>query len=190
MNRAPLDVGRAFVAGGARVIQIRAKTWGSGPFLELAQKLGEDARAVRATVIVNDRADIAAIAGLGVHVGQEDLPAAEARKLVGDRLVGLSTHTDEQMKAAVHEPVSYIAVGPVFGTTTKDTGYQAIGLERVRHAAAIVSRDGLPLVAIGGITHDRARSVIDAGADSVAIISDLVAGNPEERVRLLLAALS
>jgi thiamine-phosphate pyrophosphorylase len=189
VNRVPLDVGRAFLSAGARLIQIRAKTWGSGAFLELAVTLAEDARAAGATLIVNDRVDVAAIAQLGVHVGQEDLPAADARALVGDQLVGLSTHTDAQLQSGIGEPVSYLAIGPVFGTATKDTGYEAIGLETVRRASGIVSGAGLPLVAIGGIRLEQAPQVIAAGASSVAVISDLLDGDPEERARAFLRAL-
>ena len=190
MNRAPLDVARAFLAAGVRLLQLRAKPWGSGALLELAEQLREDARLAQATVIINDRVDVAAAAGLGVHVGQEDLPAANARALVGDRIVGLSTHTDAQLQAGLREPVSYLAVGPVFGTATKDTGYDAIGLETVRRASTMVAASGLPLVAIGGITLENAARVIAAGAASVAVISDLLVGDPEQRARMMLAALS
>ena len=190
MNRAPLDVARAFFAGGVTLLQIRAKSWGSGAFLELAEQAGADAKSAGAVVIVNDRVDVAAAAGLGVHVGQDDLPAAHARALVGDRIVGLSTHTDAQLQAGMREPVSYLAVGPVFGTVSKDTGYDAIGLETVRRAAVLLAPSGLPLVAIGGITLETAPRVIEAGAASVAVISDLLAGDPEQRARMMLAALS
>ena len=190
MNRVPIDVARAFLAGGIKLLQIRAKPWGSGALLELTEQVQAEAKSAKAIVIVNDRADVAAAAGLGVHVGQEDLPAADARKLVGDRIVGLSTHTDAQLRAGLREPVSYLAVGPVFGTVTKDTGYEAIGLETVRRASAMLAPSGLPLVAIGGITLDTAPRVIEAGAASVAVISDLLAGDPEQRARMMLAALS
>ena len=147
----------------------------------------------QALVIINDRADIARLADAdGVHVGQEDLAPAAVRAIVGDTaIVGLSTHTTEQVDRAVREPVSYVAVGPVFGTSTKATGYEPIGLERVREAARRARARGLPLVAIGGITLENASSVLDAGAASVAVISDLLAtGDPEARVRAFLKALS
>ena len=152
-----------------------------------------------ALVIVNDRADLAALCGAaGVHLGQEDLSPRDARLTVGDRaVVGLSTHTIEQVRVAATQPVDYIAVGPVFGTGTKDTGFAAVGLEFVREAAGLAGdhskasgRPAHPIVAIGGITVDRARTVIDAGAKSVAVISDLLAtGDPESRVREYLRAL-
>lgn len=134
-------------------------------------------------MIVNDRADLAAISrAAGVHIGQDDLSPAAARALVGaDAIVGFSTHTLEQIAAAVGEPVSYIAVGPVFGTRSKDTGYEAVGLDRVTAAARLAG--DIPVVAIGGITLDTASAVLAAGAASVAVIGDLLAGNdPAARV--------
>jgi len=120
-----------------------------------------------------------------VHVGQDDLPPAAARAIVGsDAIVGVSTHTSAQIDRALAEPVSYVALGPVFGTTTKATGYEAVGLEMVRAAAERAARRGLPLVAIGGITLATAASVIAAGAASVAVIGDLLAtGDPRAQVQ-------
>ena len=135
-------------------------------------------------VIVNDRADIARLSGAdGVHVGQDDLSPSAVRKVIGaDAVVGVSTHTMEQLERALDEPVSYVAIGPVFGTKTKKTGYDAIGLERVADAARRASGRGLPLVAIGGITLEHAPSVIAAGAAAVAVIGDLLAtADPEGR---------
>ena len=191
MARAPIDVTHAFLAGGASLLQLRAKTWGSGAFLDLACAMTVAARRAAANVIVNDRADVATLAdAAGVHVGQDDLPPVHARRLVGpDAVVGLSTHTDSQLLAASAEPISYVAIGPVFGTGTKDTGYNSIGLEAVRHAAVIANRAGLPLVAIGGITLERAPAVIESGADSVAVITDLLIGDPELRARAFVNAL-
>jgi len=152
--------------------------------------LAHDAGAI---VIVNDRADIARLSGAdGVHVGQSDLAPAVVRPIVGtERVVGVSTHTVEQVDAAVLEPVDYVAVGPVFGTSTKQSAYEAVGLDRVREAARKAHARSLPVVAIGGITIDRAADVIDAGAASVAVISDLLASDdPEARVRAYLHALA
>jgi thiamine-phosphate pyrophosphorylase len=146
-----------------------------------------------ARLIVNDRADIALLAGAdGVHVGQDDLAAPLVRGLIGpNAVVGLSTHTPAQLDAAVDQPVDYVAIGPVFGTTTKATGYGAIGLDAVRHAAALARRRDRRLVAIGGITIDTASDVIRAGASSVAVITDLIAGgDPAARVRAYLARLT
>lgn len=180
------DLARAFVRGGARFLQLRAKHTSSGDFLEMARAVVGVAKPAGALVIVNDRADIARLAGAaGVHVGQEDLAPDAVRQIVGDAaIVGLSTHTPEQLEAALDAPADYVAVGPVFGTTTKKTGYDPIGLERVTSAARACAGRGRPLVAIGGVTLETARDVIDAGAASVAVISDLLSGNdPEERVR-------
>lgn len=190
-GRAPIDVARAFLSAGVRLIQLRCKSWGSAAFLDLANLVMEDANRADAAVIVNDRADVAALSHAhGLHVGQEDLAPADARRVIGaDPLLGLSTHTRDQWEAAVNEPVCYIAIGPVFGTGTKDTGYRAVGLAAVSHAADTARREGLPTVAIGGITLGNALSVIDAGAASVAIISDLLQGDPEARCRALLRIL-
>jgi thiamine-phosphate pyrophosphorylase len=189
---APADLARAFIAGGARLLQLRAKTLDSGPFLDLAREIVEDAHAAGATVIINDRADIARLAAAdGVHVGQEDLSPRDVRRVTGDTLaVGLSTHTPEQIDAALNEPISYLAVGPVFPTSTKDTGYDRVGFALVRQAADRAQAIEVPLVAIGGITLASAARVIEAGARSVAVISDLVTEDPEARVRQYLAALA
>lgn len=191
-GRAPLDVARAMIAGGARVIQVRAKTWESGALADLCLAVAETARDAGALTIVNDRADIAVIASAsGVHVGQEDLAPRHARRIVGaGAVVGVSTHTDAQVRAALGDEVSYLAIGPVFATSTKRTGYDAVGLAMVRHAAGLAGARGLPVVAIGGITLETARSVVEAGAAAVAVIGDLMDGDPEVRVRAYLRALA
>lgn len=187
----PRDLARAYLAGGARLLQIRAKTTASGAFLDLAMAIQEDAQGADAAVIVNDRADIASLAhAAGVHVGQEDLSPEDVRRVVGaEAIVGFSTHSTGQIEAALQMPISYFAVGPVFGTRTKDTGYERVGLALVREGAQRAA-GRMPLVAIGGITLDTARSAIDAGATSVAVITDLMTDNPESRVRQYLSALA
>lgn len=179
-----IDVARALLDGGARFIQVRAKTFASAEFLELASAVVAAAKPFDAIVLINDRGDIAKLSGAhGVHVGQDDLPPDAVRSILGpSAIVGVSTHTMEEMTRAALQPVDYIAIGPVFETTTKETGYHVVGLDAVRQAAAF----GKPVVAIGGITVDTAASVIDAGAASVAIIGDLFATNdPAGRVREL-----
>ena len=181
-----LDLARAFLDGGATFLQLRAKDRSSAWLLETAEQLVAMAEASGARVVVNDRADIARLAGAwGVHVGQDDLsPVAVRRLLAADRIVGLSTHSIDQIDDAVQQPIDYVAIGPVFGTASKHTGYDAIGLSLVEAAAARARPRGLPVVAIGGITLDRAADVIRAGASSVAVISDLLAtGDPRARVR-------
>ena len=191
-GRTPLDVVEAFLSAGVRLIQLRAKTWESGAFLELAHAVVADAMVAGAIVVVNDRADVAAIAGAhGLHVGQDDLSPAEARKVVGPASwLGLSTHSEPQWTVALDAPIAYLAIGPVFGTGTKATGYEALGLETVSLVAAVAGQRELPVVAIGGITLESAPAVIAAGASSVAVISDLLAGAPEARARAFLQALS
>ena len=136
----------------------------------MASVITEEARTAGATVIVNDRADVARLANAdGVHVGQDDLPVGLARTIVGgDAMVGLSTHTNEQIESGVAAPISYLAVGPVFDTSTKATGYSPVGLDGVRLAVERARRRSLPVVAIGGITLETAREVIEAGAASAA----------------------
>lgn len=186
----PVGLAERFLRAGVRLLQLRAKRAPSGRLLEWARAMAGLAREAGAMLVVNDRADVARMAGCGVHVGQDDLPPDAARRLVGpEALVGLSTHTAAQIEAGLRAPISYLAVGPVYGTATKDTGHAPVGLALVREA---VRRAGpLPVVAIGGITLDRAPAVIAAGAAAVAVISDLVAhGDPEARARAFLAALA
>jgi thiamine-phosphate pyrophosphorylase len=193
VGRTPDDVARAFLSAGATLLQLRCKSMPSGPFLDLAVRIVEDVRKANAILIINDRADIAVLSGAdGVHVGQTDLAPDDVRQVIGPSpILGLSTHAREQWRAAVSDAaVSYIAIGPVFGTGTKATGYDAVGLGIVGEASAAAAGRGLPAVAIGGITIDNARSVIDAGAASVAVISDLVAGDPEQRCRDFLRTLA
>lgn len=179
--------------GGARLLQIRAKHAASGWLLDTASRIVERARAADALVIVNDRADVARLAHAhGVHVGQDDLSPRAVRSIVGDEaVVGLSTHTAAQIDAALGEPVSYIAVGPVFTTASKATGYDAVGLAHVRAAADRARPRGIPVVAIGGITLESAADVLEAGASSVAVIGDLLStGEPQTRVRAYLQRLA
>jgi thiamine-phosphate pyrophosphorylase len=184
----------AYLAGGARFIQIRCKHASSRELLATGQEVVRRAHQVGASVIVNDRADVARLCDAdGVHLGQEDLEPADARRILGGgAVIGLSTHSADQVRAAAREPVDYIAVGPIFGTSTKDTGYRSVGTALVAEAVAILRESGAvkPIVAIGGITLDRASEVIAAGATSVAVISDLVsAKDPESRVREYLEVL-
>jgi thiamine-phosphate pyrophosphorylase len=180
-----IDVARAFLEGGATFLQLRAKQRSSAWMLDVAQQIVAMAAGTGAQLVVNDRADVATIAGAaGVHVGQEDLPPAAVRALVGPhRLIGFSTHSTAQLDLAMAQPIDYVAVGPVFGTASKHTGYDAVGLRLVEEAARRARPQELQVVAIGGITLERAPDVIRAGATSVAIISDLLAtGDPRARV--------
>ena len=172
----------ACIAAGVPLLQLRQKAGSSGALFALAEEVVRRAEGTPTRVIVNDRADLARAAGAhGVHVGQDDLSPSEARSIVGpEAMVGVSTHTREQIDRALESSASYVAVGPVFATTTKDTGYDARGLDLVRYAAD----RGKPVVAIGGITLSRAPEVIAAGASAVAVITDLlVEADVEQRVR-------
>jgi thiamine-phosphate pyrophosphorylase len=133
----------------------------------LRQLLGD-----RARLFINDRADLAvASACAGVHLGQDDLSPDAARRVIGPKLwLGVSTHNPQQLQAADATSADYLAIGPVFSTTSKDKPDPVVGLDSVRRARALTHK---PLVAIGGITRQNARSVIDAGADAVAVIADL-----------------
>lgn len=185
----PLVLLAAFLDGGATFIQLRDKDPSSAARLALADAAVALARQAGARLIVNDRPDIARMAAAdGVHVGQEDLPVDDVRRIVGaDAIVGLSTHDAAQIDLAAGSSADYIAVGPIYGTVTKDTGYAARGLDLVRQASA----HGKPVVAIGGITLERAPEVIAAGASSVAVISDLLTGGDSAaRVRAFLDRLS
>jgi thiamine-phosphate pyrophosphorylase len=188
-----IDLAKAFLDGGARFLQLRAKATAGGEMLDAATAIAALARSCDARLVINDRADIARLSAAdGVHVGQEDLAPAAVRAIVGEQaIVGLSTHTVDQLDRAATETVSYLAIGPVFGTTTKATGYDAVGLGLVREASRRAAARALPLVAIGGITLDRAVSVIEAGAASVAVIGDLLStGDPEKRTREFLSRMA
>jgi thiamine-phosphate pyrophosphorylase len=181
-----VQLAEAFLAGGARFLQLRAKQLSGRDLMQAAAAIVERAHARGAIVVVNDRADIARLTGAdGVHVGQTDLAPADVRTIVGaTALVGLSTHSVAQVEAARREPVSYVAIGPVFASDTKATGYEALGIDRVREVAERAHESGLPVVAIGGVTLDRAPEVLRAGADAVAVIGDLLTGgDPVSRVR-------
>jgi thiamine-phosphate pyrophosphorylase len=175
LARHGLDV-RSFAAelraAGVQLLQYRNKAGGPQEVLRSAAVIREVMAGSDCRLIVNDRADLAVLAGWdGVHVGQGDLSPREARHVVGvERWVGVSTHTENQVRVADASCADYVAVGPVFATGTKADAEPVIGLDGVRRARALTAK---PLVAIGGITRENARSVVDAGADSVAVISAL-----------------
>lgn len=167
---------RRFVDAGATLVQLREKNAMPGDWFDDAAACASYARENGITLIVNDRVDIAiAINADGVHLGQDDLPVQAARELLGDEsIIGLSTHTLDQVRSALDQSIDYIGFGPIFPTTTKANPDQVTGIELLREARAIAG--SLPIVAIGGITLANARDIIAAGAASVAIISDLLAG--------------
>ena len=183
------DCAQELAAAGVRWLQYRDKSASARDLLETSRKLVSSLSSRGSSLIVNDRPDVAALAGAaGVHVGQEDLDAEQARAVVGKEMwVGVSTHTLEQFRRAAATSADYIAVGPIFATTSKANPDPVVGLELIRQARPLTDK---PIVAIGGITLDRAASVIAAGADSVAVIRDvLCAANPAEQARRYLETL-
>lgn len=167
---------RRLAAGGATLVQLRDKHAAPRDFLRDALEAAAVARALGVLLVVNDRADIALACGArGLHLGQDDLDPEAARRVVGDEfLIGYSTHSVEQAIEAARLPVSYVAIGPVFGTRTKENPDPAVGPEGVARVRAALG-PFVPLVAIGGITAENATSVLAAGADSVAVVSALLA---------------
>ncbi len=159
-------------AGGCTLLQYRNKSGSAGRMLEEAREL-RARLAGNVKLIMNDRADLCLAAGFdGLHVGQDDLSPESARRIIGaDRWLGVSTHNPEQLAEADQTSADYLAIGPVFGTTSKNNPDPVVGLEGVRRARELTRK---PLVAIGGITRANARSVMEAGADAVAVISDLL----------------
>jgi len=175
----------ATLAGGCRLVQLREKEWPSGRLLPMAERLRDRCRAVGATFIVNDRLDLALALGAdGVHLGQDDLPPAAARPLLRPGMIlGLSTHSLEQARAAQAAGADYVAVGSMFPTGTKPD-FQLVGPELIGKLRGEIS---VPLIGIGGITHDNVAQVIRAGADGVAVISAVCgAPNPEAATRRFL----
>jgi thiamine-phosphate pyrophosphorylase len=168
---------------GVRLMQYRNKSASTRELFASAQALGMALRERGATFIVNDRADVAALAGAsGAHVGQDDLAVEQARRVAGEEaIIGISTHTLEQVRVAAATSADYIAVGPVFPTASKAEPDPVVGLELVSQTRRLTDK---PIVAIGGITLERAPGVIEAGADCVAVISDILrASDPAQRAR-------
>jgi len=167
-----VETAAAMLEGGARILQIRHKGLWSGKVFEDAREVATLCRQAGAALIVNDRADIAKLLGAGLHLGQHDLAPTDARALLGDgAMIGYSSHHAAQLRDAAAEPVDYIALGPIFSTSSKQSPDPAVGIDELRRCRALVEK---PLVGIGGITRENARAVFDAGADAVAVIADLL----------------
>lgn len=162
----------AWIEGGARILQFRHKgQWTKTAFAQ-AERIAMLCRDSGVIFVVNDRADIAKLLDAGLHVGQDDLAPADARRFLGrGGMLGYSTHNLRQFSAATSEPVDYQAIGPVFATASKQNPDPVVGPDELRRCRALSPR---PLVAIGGITRDSAPAVFAAGADSVAVIGDLL----------------
>jgi thiamine-phosphate pyrophosphorylase len=188
-GRDPVALAQALLAGGARCLQLRLKAASAHDVLLAARAIAAHARAAGALFFVNDRADLARAAGAdGVHLGQEDLPPAAARRVLGPgKLVGVSTHDLDELHAAVAAGADYVGVGPIHATTSKANPLAPRGLALLHAARAATS---CPIVAIGGLGPANARDARDAGADAVAMIGALVrAADPAAAVRDTLAAL-
>ena len=186
-GRPLVEVIRRTLAGGAKIVQLREKNLSTREMLQLAAALKELTREYGARFIVNDRLDVAlAVDADGVHLGQEDMPARIARRLLGpEKVLGVSVSSVEEALRAVEDGADYLGAGAVFPTATKEEA-RAIGLEGLR---AIASAVGIPVVAIGGIDRTRVAEVIAAGADGVAVVSAVMAAaDPCEAARKILAA--
>lgn len=178
----PLEVTRTLVAAGARLLQFRHKAPYTREVYEQARAIGEIVQRAGGSYIINDRVDIALMLGAnGVHVGQDDLPPSAVRKIAGDKLlIGYSTHNEQQLRAGNLEPVDYLAIGPIYGTASKENPDPVVGVGQMRRLRPLTEK---PLVAIGGITRERAPEVLAAGADSLAVLSDIVSDDLEARAR-------
>lgn len=188
MFSSPMTLTTTLLSAGVRLIQLRDKKSNSREIYETSVEVREAARRGGAVFVLNDRPDIAWAAGAdGVHLGQDDLPAAIARRMLPkEMIIGVSTHSVEQVARADQAPVDYIAFGPIFATNSKEAPDPVVGLAGLAEARRASRK---PLVAIGGITAENAPAVIAAGADSVAVIGALL-GEPgvAERARRLLRA--
>jgi thiamine-phosphate pyrophosphorylase len=183
------DCAASLAEAGVRLLQYRNKSAPARQYLESSRKLAEMLGPRGVTFFVNDRPDIAFLAGAnGVHVGQDDLDVEHARRVVGsDKLVGVSTHNLEQFERAAASSTDYIAVGPVFSTASKANPDPVVGADFIRKVRSLTDK---PIVAIGGVTLERAAAVIEAGADSVAVISGILsAPNPAQRAHQYLEIL-
>ncbi len=175
------ETAQHLIEAGVRVLQYRSKGGSARKTLEVSRKLAGIAAAGGATFFVNDRPDIAYLSGAaGVHLGQTDLRVEDARAVMGAaKWIGVSTHNEGQFRAAIESSADYLAVGPVFATRSKENPDAVVGTEFIRRMRGLTTK---PIVAIGGISLERAAEVIEAGADSVAVISDiLLSKNPPER---------
>jgi thiamine-phosphate pyrophosphorylase len=183
LKNSPLHRAEELAAAGVRLMQYRAKSATPRELLQISRELVSSLSAHEVSVIVNDRPDIAVLTGAaGVHVGQDDLDPEQARSFVGgEKWVGVSTHNLEQFRRAAATSADYVAVGPIFATNSKANPDPVVGVQLLRQVRALT---GKPIVAIGGITLERAASVIEAGADCVAVIRDLLcAAHPGEQAR-------
>jgi thiamine-phosphate pyrophosphorylase len=162
---------QAILDAGARILQFRHKAFFSRAAFDDAQRVADLCRLAKAQFVLNDRADLALLLDAALHLGQDDLPPADARRIMGPAaIIGFSTHNEQQLRAAGEEPVDYLAIGPIFPTTSKQNPDPVVGVGPLGKLRTLTRQ---PLVAIGGITRATAADVFNAGADSVAIVGDL-----------------
>jgi thiamine-phosphate pyrophosphorylase len=181
-DRVPaVPAAEALLEAGARILQFRHKSFFSRKAFEEARRISELCRHAGALFVVNDRADIAKLLDAALHLGQDDLAPADARRILpAPNIIGFSTHNEQQLRAGDREPVDYLAIGPIFATKSKQNPDPMVGLDRLRAWRSLTRK---PLVAIGGITRESAPQVFEAGADSVAVIGDLFP-RPEEWIAI------
>ena len=187
---APEKMAEALAKAGVEIAQFRHKSPFTREVFAQAERVGRILQDTGVTYVINDRADVAKMLGAdGVHVGQADLFPDRVRSIVGSSaIIGFSTHNEDQLSAGDQEPVNYLAIGPIFETASKENPDPTLGLAEMARLRPLTAK---PLVAIGGITRANARQVLDAGADSVAVVSDLIAPPDElpERIEDWLEAL-
>jgi thiamine-phosphate pyrophosphorylase len=186
----PVNAARLILDAGAQILQFRHKGFLSREAFGWLENIATLTQAGGAVLVINDRADLAKLFNAALHLGQDDLLPSIARRVVGpDTMVGFSTHNEAQLRAACDEPADYLALGPLFGTVTKENPDPTVGLDDFRRLRPLSTR---PLVAIGGITRANARQAIDAGADSVSVIGDLFPedGNISARIKEYLSLLT
>jgi thiamine-phosphate pyrophosphorylase len=186
-NRPVGEIVSALCRGGARLIQLREKGLTTKEYRELAIEAVQAASEWDAALLINDRVDVALYSGAaGVHLGDDELPPAAARKVLGEgKIIGVSCHSLEDVREAVEGPIDYFAVGPVYATDTKILRYPVVDLDLVRATREITDK---PMVAIGGISRESAAEAISAGADGVAVISALMAATGIEKLTRELTA--
>ena len=173
----PIFAAEKILEGGAKILQFRHKGFFSRDVFAALERVASLCREADAMFVVNDRADLAVLTGAALHLGQDDLTPAAARRVTGSAtIIGFSTHNEDQLRAAAAGDLAdYLALGPIFGTASKQNPDPTVGLDELKRLRALADR---PLVAIGGITRDNARAVLAAGADAVAVIGDLFPAQP------------
>ncbi|HVT95216.1 MAG TPA: thiamine phosphate synthase [Bryobacteraceae bacterium] len=181
LRRASLAVetaAEALLEGGAKILQLRHKGDFTRETFAVARRVHELCVQADCLFVINDRVDVALLLDSGVHLGQDDLPPAAARKLCGPTPpIGFSTHNEAQLMASAEEPIDYVALGPLFSTATKENPDPVVGLAEFQRLRKLTAG---PMVAIGGITRERAASALAAGADSLAVIGDLFPEEPSK----------